>query len=233
MHTITQLFKALCNNPDDAQTWDSVVKRYGEWLLPWVFQRTRNRDFSEDVVQDVFLCFYQRRWQWTARINGSPRPWIAKVTVNTIRERLRRNRRFAALAGEQLAALLNNEQAAVDDLDMYLEIAEQCEQYVAAWATLATDSKVAPPTILAFLLRVRDQCTPAEAACRLGLTATAVNTHVARVREYFGTKIGLSKERWRQVDYLDGIARQSAEQARILEECARHYGYPPEPGNIA
>jgi RNA polymerase sigma factor (sigma-70 family) len=225
------LFERVCESPQDQKRWCELVDYYTPWLMGWAVHTTGRTDVAEDIVQEVFL----RLWKHLPHLREhtppgkSLRNWISTVTHNLIEEWRRHPGTRRCLQGG--SALVEQLQGRMVDLDAHLEQAEKCELYVLAWEGLVAGSRMTPPTVLSFLLRVRSNLTPEAVAARLELgSPQAVNTNVSRMRKYLAAGVDLREEHARLIDELDSIALASEPCARRLEKCARHYGYAPDPG---
>jgi RNA polymerase sigma factor (sigma-70 family) len=223
------LFERVCESPRDQTRWGELVDYYTPWLMGWAVHATGRTDVAEDIVQEVFLRLWKNlpHLRTHTPAGKSLRNWISTVTHNLITEWRRHPGTRRCL--QAVPGLVDQLQDRITDLDAHLERAEMCERYVLAWEDLVAESKMSATTILSFLLRVRGNLPPEEVAARLDLgSPQAVNTNVGRVRKYLAAKIALLEQHARLIDHLDGIARTSEPCARLLDKCARHYGYAPD-----
>ena len=64
-----------------------VMKENGEYLIRLAFSYVKNWSTAEDIVQEVFVTYYQRSHQFENR--SSIRTYLAKITVNKCHDYLR------------------------------------------------------------------------------------------------------------------------------------------------
>lgn len=66
---------------------EEVIAEHGDYLLRVAYLYVENRATAEDVVQDVFISFYQKQEQY--RGDASLRTYLVKMTVNRSHDYLR------------------------------------------------------------------------------------------------------------------------------------------------
>lgn len=66
---------------------EEIITEHGDYLLRVAYLYVKNRATAEDVVQDVFIAFYQKREQY--RGDASLRTYLVKMTVNRSHDYLR------------------------------------------------------------------------------------------------------------------------------------------------
>lgn len=75
----------------DTSAYESIVKRYKDQLLNFVFRFLANEEEAEDVVQETFLRVYRNRFAYTRVAKFST--WIYTIAGNLARTELRRRKR--------------------------------------------------------------------------------------------------------------------------------------------
>ena len=66
---------------------EKVIAEHGDYLLRVAYLYVKNRATAEDIVQDVFISFYQKQAQY--RGDASLRTYLVKMTVNRSHDYLR------------------------------------------------------------------------------------------------------------------------------------------------
>ncbi|AXI00163.1 RNA polymerase [Sporosarcina sp. PTS2304] len=65
---------------------EHVINEYSEHLLKMAYFYLRDRDLAKDIVQEVFLSFYEKS---TYQEQGKLRAYLTKLTVNRCKDYLR------------------------------------------------------------------------------------------------------------------------------------------------
>lgn len=66
---------------------EAVIAQHGDYLLKVAYLYVKNEATAEDIVQDVFISFYQKQGQF--RQESSLRTYLVKMTVNRSHDYLR------------------------------------------------------------------------------------------------------------------------------------------------
>lgn len=66
---------------------EKVIVEHGDYLLRIAYLYVKNRATAEDIVQDVFIAFYQKQEQY--RGDASLKTYLVKMTVNRSHDYLR------------------------------------------------------------------------------------------------------------------------------------------------
>lgn len=66
---------------------EEVIAEHGDYLLRVAYLYVKNSATAEDIVQDVFIAFYQKQEQY--RGDASLRTYLVKMTVNRSHDYLR------------------------------------------------------------------------------------------------------------------------------------------------
>ncbi len=89
-----ELLYGLVNGDLDA--FDIIVNRYKNRLLNFVFRFVKDRDVSEDIVQETFLRVFRKHRDYKAIANFST--WIFTIAGNLAKSELRRRKRWRFLS---------------------------------------------------------------------------------------------------------------------------------------
>lgn len=66
---------------------EKVIEEYGDYLLRVAYLYVKNEATAEDIVQDVFIIFYEKQQQY--RGDASLKTYLVRMTVNRCRDHLR------------------------------------------------------------------------------------------------------------------------------------------------
>jgi len=66
---------------------ENIIAEHGDYLLKVAYLYVKNEATAEDIVQDVFIAFYQKQEQF--RQEASLRTYLVKMTVNRSHDYLR------------------------------------------------------------------------------------------------------------------------------------------------
>ena len=66
---------------------EKVIVEHGDYLLRIAYLYVKNRATAEDIVQDVFIAYYQKQEQY--RGDASLKTYLVKMTVNRSHDYLR------------------------------------------------------------------------------------------------------------------------------------------------
>lgn len=66
---------------------EQIIAEHGDYLLKVAYLYVKNEATAEDIVQDVFIAFYQKQQQF--RQQSSLRTYLVKMTVNRSHDYLR------------------------------------------------------------------------------------------------------------------------------------------------
>lgn len=66
---------------------EEVIEEYGDYLLRIAYLYVKNEATAEDLVQDVFITFYEKKAQY--RGESSLKTYLVRITVNRCHDYLR------------------------------------------------------------------------------------------------------------------------------------------------
>lgn len=75
------------DNETECIQFKKVMKEHGEYLIRLAYYYVKNWSSAEDIVQEVFVTYYQKSGQFESR--SSIRTYLAKITVNKCHDHLR------------------------------------------------------------------------------------------------------------------------------------------------
>jgi RNA polymerase sigma-70 factor, ECF subfamily len=164
----------------DLERFSELIRRYQRPLLRAAFERLRERDWAEDVVQETFLAAFAGRHSFNPAF--SFRTWLWTILLNLCKQHWKR--RMKRPVPHRWSDLTENQSAAVADSHgsalVCLMHAERVERIRTLLATLPEEQADA------LRLRFFGELTFPEIAAALGCS---LNTAKSRVR-YGLEKIG-------------------------------------------
>jgi RNA polymerase sigma-70 factor (ECF subfamily) len=89
-----ELLYGLVNG--DLEAFDTIVNRYKNRLINFVYRFVKDYDVSEDIVQETFLRVFRKRRDYKAIANFST--WIFTIAGNLAKSELRRRKRWKFLS---------------------------------------------------------------------------------------------------------------------------------------
>jgi RNA polymerase sigma-70 factor (ECF subfamily) len=147
---------------------EAIVAQFSPMVFRLISRFFRNREDVEDIAQDVFLKFFSRIAQVRADENFSG--WLAKVTVNTCYDELRRARRRKS-AMETYGPQKGGEPSVPPhEIDLYGK---------ARLALQTLDPKLRMPLVL----KEVEEMSVQEIARTMGITQTNVKVRLFRARK--------------------------------------------------
>src|SRR3984893_13885216 len=163
----------------DVAAFEQLVKQYDRRLLRISQTVTRNKEDSEDAVQEALLKAYQNLAEF--REDSQFSTWLIRITVNQSLMKLRRQRTIKEVSLDE------DLQAEGDALPLeVVDWAPNAEQLY--WASelrqilTRTLEEVRPPLRAVFVLRDIEGLSIDETAVVLGLSQAAVKARLWRAR---------------------------------------------------
>ncbi len=162
------------------RTFDNLFKEHYQRLYTMVFRFTGNKEDAEDVLQNAFLNAY-KGWD-DFRGDSSPFTWLYRITVNTARQTMKKERRLHVTNYAEEHQMTENQvyhviNSAGDSEDQYL--VERVKQ-----SCLQMFMNCMPPKYrVVFTLRVILEFTVADTADILECSEAVVKTDLHRARE--------------------------------------------------
>ena len=181
--TDDQLMNSLANHssPDQAKAaFRALFDRHGGLVLGYCTRILGDKSLAEDVAQEVWMKVIQNSDKYDAR--GQLRPWLLTLSRNTCFNTLRAQRQLTftnePLVADLAETSVNDSEvgSAVNPLADLLAEAES-----RAVRDLVDQLPAAQRTALSLLLI--EELSYAEIATAMGVSLTAVKTHIFRARK--------------------------------------------------
>ncbi len=159
----------------DSAAQEAIVKQFSSMVFRLISRFFRSREDVEDLAQDVFLKLFTRIDQVRPDENFSG--WLARVTVNTCYDELRKTRRRKTAMETYGAQPSTEPSVGPPEPDVYGK----------ARAALETlDPKLRIPLIL----KEVDEMSVEEISRTMGLTQTNVKVRLFRARKKLAAILG-------------------------------------------
>jgi RNA polymerase sigma-70 factor (ECF subfamily) len=205
----------------DVTAFEQLVKRHGRRLLGISQTVTRNREDSEDAVQEAFLKAFQNLAEF--REDSQFSTWLIRITVNQSLMKLRKQR-------TQKTDISLDEGLQTDGDVLPLDVPDRApnpEQL--CWASelrqilVRTAEELRPILLTVFVLRDVEGLSIAQTAEVLNLSQAAVKARLWRVRlqlrerlnRYFDERTSLTPEDWAPK------SRVTKKMSGLFAECLR------------
>lgn len=153
--------------------WEEIYQRHYQELLKYCLGACRDRELSEDLVQETFLKALQNADTFEDLGPSQRRAWLFRTMKNLIYDRYRR----AVLESQYLQTL--DEDAGVLDPGIQKVENEMVLQ------------KLSPEDRALFTLRYIEGCNASEIAEMLGIPSGTVRARLSRCRKYLKTTMNL------------------------------------------
>ena len=159
----------------DAAAQEAIVKQFSTMVFRLISRFFRSREDVEDLAQDVFLKVFARIDQVRPDENFSG--WLARVTVNTCYDELRKTRRRKTAMETYGPQAFTEPTVAPVEPDVYGR---------ARTALQGLDPKLRIPLIL----KEVEELSVEEIARTMGLTQTNVKVRLFRARKKLASILG-------------------------------------------
>ncbi|MCX7056958.1 MAG: RNA polymerase sigma factor [Proteobacteria bacterium] len=167
-------------DPNERELLRSVALRLRLPLVQFFHRRVRNGAEAEDLVQEVFerLARHQHL-HVVERLDG----YVFTIATNLLRDRARRRLAHAAAAHVSMACAPEG----IEEItpERVLTSTEAMDRFLAALAELPDRTRVI------LLLRRYEGLEFKEIACRVGVSVSAAEKHVARAMEHLSRRLDL------------------------------------------
>jgi RNA polymerase sigma-70 factor (ECF subfamily) len=191
--TRISLLSRLRHNPDDQSAWGEFVERYGPRIHAWCGRWGLQEADAQDVAQMVLVRLAAKLRVFVYDPDKSFRAWLKTLARHAWCDFVSDRQRRVAGSGDSGVFEALHSVEARDDLERRLEEAFDLE--LLQLATAQVRQRIDPHTWEAFQLTALDGLSGAEAAARLGLTATAV----------FKAKSNVQKMLREEIARLEGV----------------------------
>ena len=151
----------------DSSAIKTLFEKYHGSLCLTAFRITRNYDVAKDIVQEVFIKFWNSRN--TIEINSSLSAYLRRSVINTALNQIEKDRRYSKIEIEKLShhplAASSDQTQTMDELSTQLENAID---------------KLPPRTRAVFLLIRREEMSYKEVAGSLNISLKAVEKEMMK-----------------------------------------------------
>jgi RNA polymerase sigma-70 factor (ECF subfamily) len=166
----------------DTEAFESLMRRYRERVFRLAMRFTRNKDDSEEVLQEVFLTVFQKLGQFEGKSSFST--WLYRVAVNTALMRIRVRDKAEVVPIDDVPDKLVQEDAKTAEAPEDRLITEEAlAEIERAMISMPLDFK----TVI--ILRDIESFTNEETAEIMGLTVAAVKSRLHRARAYLRQRL--------------------------------------------
>jgi RNA polymerase sigma-70 factor (ECF subfamily) len=162
----------------DRAAQEAIVDQFSAMVFRLISRFFRNREDVEDIAQDVFLKLFARIDQIKPDENFTG--WLARVTVNTCYDELRKSRRRKAAM----------ETYGPKESEPYVMPPETDSYGKARHALQALDPKLRLPLVL----KEVEEMSVEEIAQAMGITQTNVKVRLFRARRKLASMLGNKQE---------------------------------------
>lgn len=155
---------------------EKVIAEHGDYLLRVAYLYVKNRATAEDIVQDVFISYYQKQEQY--RGDASLRTYLVKMTVNRSHDYLRSWIHKRMVLFEKIKGKVINdtpERALIEKIEN--------EELVKALFTLAISYREV------LILYYFEEMTTVEIAKLLSCPEATVRTRLRRARKQLANRM--------------------------------------------
>ena len=159
----------------DRSACEAIVNQFAPMVFRLISRFFRTREDVEDLAQEVFLKLFARIDQ--VRPNDNFSGWLARVTVNTCYDELRKSRRRKIAMEKYVPEVLAASATHTPDPDMFGK---------ARLAVQNLDPKLRIPLIL----KEVEEMSVEEIARTMGLTQTNVKVRLFRARKKLASMLG-------------------------------------------
>lgn len=154
----------VSGQPEARQTFDELVAAHEALVLRTAYRLLGRMEDAQDAAQEVFLRLFRN----LSRIEGDPKPWLYRVTVNVCRDYHRRSKPVGELDVNRADPAPNPENALARD---------QRKRLLMEGLQTLTERERA-----AIVLRDIEGLSTAEAAAILGVEEVTVRSQICSAR---------------------------------------------------
>lgn len=163
------LMMRVQQDPADPHAWDEFVHKYRPMIHAWCLKWGAQRSDADDIAQQVLMKLMSAMRTYKCASAASFRVWLKTVTHNAWIDFVRRP--STRQAPDWINAIADSSDA-LDDLERQIE--QAYERELLELAMQRVQPRVQPRTWDAFRLTSIENLSGADAANRLGATASSV-----------------------------------------------------------
>ncbi len=178
--TSASLLERLCDQTD-SDAWARMVDLYSPMIRAWLRRYGLPEFDVDDISQTVLSAVVASlpHFQHNGRV-GAFRSWLRTITINSLRQKFRVDRRrLESLGGRELLASLNELEDPDSDLSEVWDRAH--DAHVLRTVMALAEPEFEAQTWRAFRLQVFDEAQPRLVAAQLEMTVNAVLIAKSRV----------------------------------------------------
>jgi RNA polymerase sigma factor (sigma-70 family) len=155
---------------------EEIIAEHGDYILRVAYLYVKNRATAEDIVQDVFIVFYEKQEQY--RGDASLRTYLVKMTVNRSHDYLRswKSRRITLLE-----RVTGKDTHQTPEREMLEKVEKQ--ELVEALFTLSINYREV------LILYYFEEMTTIEIAKLLDSPEATIRTRLQRARKQLGNRL--------------------------------------------
>lgn len=86
----------------DGAAWATLIERYGRRIYALIRSRLHDPHLAEEVTQSVIVTVFESLTTGKYEASGSFEPWLFRITMNRVRDHVRRRSRRPSFAGAEL-----------------------------------------------------------------------------------------------------------------------------------
>lgn len=185
--TSLTLLRRLRDSPDDQQSWEEFVDRYGGMIQGWCLSWGLQEADALDVTQNVLLKIAKHMRRFEYRAGGRFRSWLRTVARNAWFDYLDSQRRVDGASGDDSVLQLLNSVEAREDFLTRLE--REYDHSLLDDAMRQVQQRVEPHTWRAFIATAVEGHPGAAVAAELGVQLGTVYVARSKVKKMLQTEI--------------------------------------------
>lgn len=167
----------------EAQNMKEIMHTYGDYMLRLSYLYVKDWVTAEDIVQDVFIKFFETQHQFEER--ATLKTYLAKITINRCHDYLRSWKSRKQLISNYLLKQIHAEKPSIDS-----EMLQRLEKLDIAKNVLQLSVKYREVIILFYY----EELTTAAIGELLNLSENTIKTRLRRAREML--KLRLVEAEW-------------------------------------
>ncbi len=168
----------------DADAFAELYRRYERPIFNFILRSTGQRALAEELLQETFTRVWRVGGSFDA-VNGSFRPWLYRIALNTVRSELRKKRYSAEHVPLEVSEAEASARRSTDDPAARLALSTQAPRVALALEALAPYLKEV------VILRCYQQLTFAEIALITGAPEGTLKARFHRAVQALRAELGV------------------------------------------
>lgn len=165
---------------------ERIIEEYGDYLLRVAYVYVKNKETAEDIVQDVFIAFYEKQHQYKEQ--ASLKTYLVKMTVNRCHDYFRSWRYKRVVLFEKVTGKSSEETP-----EAFVMQNEQSTDLLAVLLTLSLAYREV------IILYYYEEMSTVEIAKVLNCPESTVRTRLQRARKQLKNK--MVDVEWEELSY--------------------------------